>query len=94
MTLYKWFYIFNAQDFEDTGLVQRKYTLILEGLGQKEILVTKGNYTGITYEGVFLPLRLNGEESNPFAIDGFAIWIDDDTRNVFLGIEQPEDDEN
>jgi hypothetical protein len=93
VTIYKWYYIFNADEFSDTGLVQRTYTLILENLGQKDILVTKGNYTGMTYEGVFLPLRMH--DQNPFAIDGFAIWIDDETRNVFLGIEEPaEDDEN
>lgn len=92
MNIYKWFYIFNAQDFSDTGLVQRTYTVNLDGIGVKEILVTKGNYTGMLYEGVFLPLRMN--DQNPFEFDGYAIWIDDETRNVFLGFLQPEDDEN
>jgi hypothetical protein len=85
--IYDWYYIFNADAFSATGLVQRSYLLELDGIGKKEILVTKGNFTGITYEGVFLPLRLN-EEMNPFEFEGFAIYIDDATRNVFLGIVQ------
>lgn len=86
--IYTWFYIFNSADFETTGLVSRTYTLILDGIGQKDILVTKGNYLGITYEDVFLPLNMN--DKNPFEFEGFAIYSDAD-NNVWLGIAESED---
>lgn len=81
---YLWFKIFNKTDFEATGLISRKYTYILEGIGQKDILVTKGIALGLTYEGVFLSLNLL--EQNPFEFEGHAIYIDAN-NDVFLGIE-------
>jgi len=86
--MYTWFYIFNYADFIALDLVSRTYELVLDGVGQKEILVTKGNTVGMTYEGVFLPLELN--EKNPFEFDGHAIYKDGD-NNVWLGIEVDED---
>lgn len=79
---YTWFKIFNRTEFEALGLVSKKYTLNLEGLGQKEILVTKGNLVGMLYEGIYLALDLNG---NPFAMDDHAIY-QDANNDVYLGI--------
>jgi len=84
---FNWYYIFNALDFESAGLVQRTYSLILDGIGEKDILVTKGNYLGITYEGVFLPYDLAG--IGQFEFEGFAI-AKHENGNVFLGIEVDE----
>lgn len=81
--IYTWYYIFNADDFNAEGLVSQTYTVILEGIGQKDILVTKGNFLGLTYEGVFLPLEMN--DKNPFEFDSHAIYVDSN-QNVFLGI--------
>lgn len=88
MNNYDWFYIFNSPDFMATGLVSRTYTVVLDGIGQKDILVTSGEALGMTYDGVFLPLQLNGK--NPFAIDERAIYIDEN-NNVWLGILVDED---
>lgn len=85
---YLWFKIFNIDDFAALGLVSRTYTLDLEGVGQKDILVTKGVNYGLTYEGVFLSLEMS--DLNPFPFDGHAIYVDSH-NNVYLGIEEDED---
>lgn len=85
-TAYK---IFNKDEFDALGLCSKTYTFNLEGIGQKDILVTKGNLYGITYEGVFLLLDLN--DKNPFEFEGFAIYKDEN-NDVHLGIEIAEDD--
>ncbi len=81
--IYTWFYIFNTTELDDLDLISKKVTLNLEGIGQKEILITKAIGYGITYEGVFLSLNLN--DKNPFEFDGHAIYVDE-SNNVFLGI--------
>ena len=83
-TIYTWFKIFNKVEFEALGLVSKTYTWDLEGIGLKDILVTKGEGIGMLYDGVFLPLQLN--DLNPFALDHRAIYIDAN-NDVYLGIE-------
>lgn len=85
---YTWFYIFNYEDFIDTGLVSKTYSLILDGIGLKDVLVTKGVEVGLTYEGIFLPLNMN--DKNPFEFEDHAIYIDEN-ENVWLGIAVNED---
>lgn len=82
--MYTWFKIFNKNEFDALGLVSKTYTLFLEGVGQKNILVTKSEGYGMVYEGIFLPLEMNGE--NPFAFEGHAIYKTV-AGNVYLGIE-------
>ncbi len=78
-----WYNIFSLPEFLETGLVSRTYTKVLEDLGEKDILVTQGNYTGMTYEDVFLPLQF--ADANPYERDGFAIYIDEN-QDVWLGV--------
>jgi hypothetical protein len=85
-----WFNIFNLTEFEATGLVSRTYTWVFPGVGQQDVLVTKGNLVGITYDGVYLAVNLN--DRNPYARDGYAVFIDDNTNDVWLGIDQPEEE--
>lgn len=82
--MYKWFKIFNKTEFVATGLVSRKYTFNLEGIGQKDILATTGGENiGITYNGKFLIVGLNG--NNPYSFEGHAVYLDAN-NDVFLGI--------
>lgn len=81
--MYNWYRLFNKQDFEATGLVSRTLTVELEDIGLKDILITRGNLTGITYEGVFLPVGLN--EVNPFYFEGFAVY-QRDNADIYLGV--------
>lgn len=80
---YTWFKIFNRTEFNALGLVSRTYTLNLDGVGEKDILVTKGLALGMLYEGVFLSLELN--DKNPFEFDDHAIYVDEND-DVFLGV--------
>jgi len=81
-TTYK---LINLDDFEDTGLVSRKIEAVLSGIGLKEILITKGNYVSVLYEGVFLCLGVNGK--NFFEFEGYAVFIDP-ANDLYLGIAE------
>lgn len=81
--MFDWYRIFNVDEFDSQGLVSKTYRLELEGIGIKDILVTRGNLLGVTYEGVFMAVGLN--DRNPFAMDGFAVYRDNN-QDVFLGI--------
>lgn len=85
---YQWFLIFNLTEFLATGLVSRTVQAVLEGIGQKDILITKGNEVSIVYEDVFLPIGFTGD--NPYSREGeaktYAVYKDT-SENVWLGIE-------
>lgn len=82
---YTWYKIFNLTEFEAIGLVSKEYVLNLSGIGQKSILVFKGNEVSIQYMGVTLPIQLNTK--NPFEFDGHAVYLNTTTQDVYLGIE-------
>lgn len=82
---FNWFELFDKDAFLATGLVSRLLTVTLEGIGEKEILISKGIGLAITCDGVFLPLGLKGE--NPYAFDGYAILEDEDGM-IWLGVEK------
>lgn len=84
---YEWYPIFNYNDFLDTDLVSRKYTLTLEDIGEKDILVTRGNLLSILYEGVFLSINLN--DRSPFYFEGYGVFAASDGQ-VYLGVEVDE----
>lgn len=85
MNSYKWYYLFNAAEFNATGLISRTLNLNLDGIGIKKILITKGSALGITYEGVFLGVNMAGK--NPSAMDGLAVY-QDESDQVWLGFLQ------
>mgnify|MGYP006921309590 CR=1 FL=1 len=89
MNIYKWFKIFNYDEFQALGLVSRTYTKELVDIGIKTFLVTQGNLVSITYEGVFLPIELN--DKNPFEFEGFAVYRDPESSDVYFGFLQPEE---
>jgi hypothetical protein len=82
--IYDWYKVINKSEFEATGLVSREVNLILEGVGQRTVLVTIGNYFSITYNGVMLSIGMT--DSNPFAFGGCAVYLDAND-DVWLGIE-------
>lgn len=85
---FDWFELFNLTEFNNLGLVSRELEVELEGIGPKTIRITKGNYTSIMYDDVFLPINMN--DANPFVFEGYAVYVDDND-DVFLGIEIDED---
>lgn len=85
---FNWFKIFNKDEFLATELASKTYTLNLEGIGLKQVLVTMGNQIGVTLDGVFL--TLGESDKNPFIFDGMAIYINE-SNDVFWGYEINED---
>ncbi len=83
MTSYNWYYILNRDEFEALGLISKTYVVNLAAVGQVTVVVTKGNFLGLTYNGVFLPLNLHDE--NPFTFDSHGVYIDSN-NNVWLGL--------
>lgn len=81
--IYNWFKIFNLTEFEALGLVQKTYTVELEDIGEKDILVTKGNLVSILYEGTFLSIGVTAD--NPFEFEDLAIYLDVN-NDVWLGV--------
>lgn len=82
--IYMWYRIFNLTEFLATMLVSRTYTLELENIGIKDVLVTNGKTIAVTYEDVMLSVNLNGK--NPFAFEGHAVYLDSATQDVYLGL--------
>lgn len=85
--VFTWFKLFNVADFEDADLVSREYTIVLQGIGSKTFLVTKGDSLSITFNDVFLTLNLN--DRNPFIFEGLAVFVNE-VDDVFVGIELDE----
>ncbi len=82
--MFDWFKIFNLTEFTALDLTSKNYNLVLEGIGEKNILVTKGNYTSMLYDDVFLPINLN--DKNPFEFESLAVYVMETTQDVYLGV--------
>jgi len=88
---FDWYKIFNLDEFLATQLVSRKLTVVLDGRGEKEILITSGNDIGVMFEDTFMILNFNDE--NPYVREGdddtYALYVDS-SDDVWLGIEVAE----
>ncbi len=78
--------IFNYAEFEATGLVSWSLTLLLGDVGEREILVVRGNVISVVFDGVMLPITVG---ANPYTRDGYTIYRDA-SDDVWLGIEADE----
>jgi hypothetical protein len=81
---FNFYKIINKTEFEAESLKSREVTVILEGLGQKAVLVTRVMLFSLIYDGVILPVNLDGA-ANPFEFGGYAAYIDD-ADDVWLGV--------
>lgn len=85
--IYDWYNLFSLPEFLDTGLVSRTIDVVLDGVGEKEILVTRGNEVGVQYDDVFMMVNFGGR--NPISVQGdlftYALYKDAD-ENIWLGI--------
>ena len=82
--IYNWYNLINYDDFVAMDLPSHAVEVYLEDIGLKTILITKGSYVSILYEGIFLSYNLNAE--NPFAFEGHAIYKDTN-NDLWLGIQ-------
>lgn len=81
--IFDWYKIINQDEFLALDLVSKEVTLLLTGLGQKTILVTKGNLVSITYGDTTLSVGMNN--SNPFIFNGLAVYLDAND-DIWLGV--------
>ena len=81
---FDWYKIINQAEFLAEELVSKNVSLILESIGQVEVLVTKGNVVSITYDGVMLGIGVT--DANPFVFDGYAVYLDDVNGDIWLGV--------
>lgn len=84
---YNWYLVFNLAEFIEEDLPSTTVTLDLEDIGQKDILITRGNMYSVVYEDVMLPIDFNGE--NPYSFSPYAVFRDEND-DVWLGIEVEE----
>jgi hypothetical protein len=87
--MFDWYKLFSLAEFEATELGSRTLKVFLEGIGEKEVTITKGNTTAIVYEDVFLPIEFN--DKNPYVYPGgsHSVYLDADGM-VWLGFEVEE----
>lgn len=81
--MFNWYRVFNLQAFLDSGLVSKEATLAVDGTGDKEILITRGNTVSMLVDDLLLPLNLNAK--NPFRFGERAIFLDT-FGDVWLGV--------
>lgn len=85
----KCFNLFNYDDFIATGLVSRTLRVVLEGVGDADILISKGNLLSISYDGEYLPIGMN--DINPRTSGKYTVWKEPITNQVWLGIAEDSD---
>lgn len=84
--IFDWFPIFDFVDFEATGLVTEKKTVLLEGKGFIEFLISKGNVISVLYDGEFMPIRFDSKDV--YYSNGYAVYYDSELDSqVYLGFE-------
>lgn len=89
--IFAWYPLFILDDFLETGLVAQTLDVVLEEVGEVEILIARGLLTSIIFRDVFLTINL--EDQNPLVRVGddgtYGVYLDDDGQ-VWLGIEVEE----
>ena len=85
---FDWYKLFNLSEYKATNLISRNYQVVLDGIGQKEIYIARGNEISLIYEDVILPVKFHS--ANPFIREGddasYAVFLDENDY-VWLGIE-------
>jgi hypothetical protein len=81
--MFEWYFLANKADFEATGLTSFEAKVVLNGIGEKTVLFTKGNLISIYYDTYFLPIGLNG--ANPFRYGNYAVFLDQ-SDDIWLGV--------
>lgn len=82
--IFSWYKIINRTEYLATGLVSRVLSLLLEGIGLKNVMITYGNLVSLVYDDVMLPIGMSGE--NPFVFGGYAVYLDEN-QDIWLGVE-------
>ena len=81
--MFKWYRLFNLDQFNALDVVSAEFSVLLEGVGVKTVLVTKGNFVSCTVDDTFLSIGLNSQ--NPVRYGERAIFQDANS-DVWLGV--------
>lgn len=80
---FNWYRLFNHDEFLEQDVPSIEVDVVLQGLGQKSVLITRGVNTSILFEDTFLTIGLN--DKNPFRYGEYAV-LKDDNEDVWLGV--------
>ena len=72
--LFDWYKIISIEDFEKNGTPSMDISADTQERGRLDISVYKGVFYALVYDGVYLPVGLNGR--NPFIKNGYAAYSD------------------
>lgn len=81
--MFDWFRLFNMENFTQSDLVSYEFQAVLGQYGLKDVLVTKGNKTGVLIDDVFMCIEMN--DKNPTRFGERALFIDEND-DVWIGI--------
>lgn len=81
--LFYWYKIANLNDFLATELVQQKILTFLEGFGEADFILTRGNRVNIQYDDTFL--CVDGPY-NPHMRNGYACYLNPETKDIYWGM--------
>ncbi len=79
----EWFDVYNEATFLDEDLVSKSVTVDMGTRGDQTVVIFRGNFTSLLFDGVFLCADMN--DRNPFHFADHLIYIDDDDE-IWLGI--------
>ena len=80
---FDWYKIINKDEFEASGLVSKEVEAVLDGIGEKTILVTRGNLISLVVDGIMISVGLGG--ANPFVFGGYGVYLDSNS-DIWLGV--------
>lgn len=81
--MFTWYRLFNFDEFVSLDLVSYEVTISIPDVGEKTILIVKGNLVSVLVDELMLPINLNAV--NPFRFGERAIFLDQ-YGDVHLGI--------
>jgi hypothetical protein len=82
-----WYRIANENEFLELGIPSKEYEYVFDNIGLRTATMYSGRFTCLSFEGIFLPVELNG--LNPYQLEDYAIYKDDNS-DIWLGVEFPE----
>lgn len=87
--LFNWYLIFNRHEFEEFKIPSKMYSVILNGIGEKDILATRGNLLSIVYNSTMVSLDTGEDPQRPFLgpffMDNIGIYQNENS-DIFLGV--------
>ncbi len=85
MKTYDWYKIINLDYFNERDLPSLEVTANFESRGLKPVMVVKGAYVSVIFEGVMLSVAMS--DLDPFEFEGYSVNLDEN-NDIWIGIEK------